>query len=147
MSLVAAGILTAACTDGLAQQVIQTPVAPPGEVTIDLECDASTGTLSATITPWEVTMPSRENGKGIKWKLKSSKGTVSTADVDSVPNKPWPFKTLKKYKMSKDATTEANGVELKSGAAGTYPYTITTTCNLGGKTKTVVIDPDMIIPK
>ena len=118
----------------------------PGDVEIDLNCGASDGVFSATISPWQVQMPSRTHGRGIKWKLKSSKGGVVSADVDSAQGKPWPF-TPKKFKANAGGSTDGDGNDLKSGVAGgTYPYTITTTCTIGGTTRTIVIDPDMIIP-
>ena len=136
-------VLAVACTRKADGPVIATK---PGDVEIDLNCGASDGVFSATISPWQVQMPSRTHGRGIKWKLKSSKGGVVTADIDSAQGQAWPF-TPKKFKADANGSTDGDGNDLKPDVPpGTYPYTITTTCTIGGTTRKIVIDPDMIIP-
>ena len=114
-----------------------------GKAEIKLKCNS--GSFSAEVNPWRVTMADLNNKKAIRWKLVSQGNSATFAEIDSVDGKPWPFRT-KKFRAAEGDSVDADLTDALPGQETLYHYKITTTCSFNGVTDTIVIDPDMILP-
>jgi hypothetical protein len=127
-------LLAAAWADPQVQIVTKT-------VSIDFTCTADGATLS--VTPWRVQLASRNDQ--IEW-------SVKTTGLDSVSISPklvarWPFSVNPPLSAHAQRPVVARGIPA-SVPGGTYKYNISGICQrAGGIADTVIIDPDMIIPK
>jgi hypothetical protein len=110
-------------------------------VSIDFNCTSDGATIS--IRPWRVALASRTDE--IQWDVKAT-------GLDSVAISPklvarWPFSTNPPIHAHAQKPGKAKGIP-NSVPGGRYQYNITGICNrAGGTADTVIVDPDMIIPK
>jgi len=110
----------------------------PKDVDIELAC-LDNGGVSFKLTPWRAEIP--KNGS-IKWKLTKAE-KVKEAEIKPAKADRWPF-VDPSFKTELNKPAEA---KYKTDATpGVYKYTVSATCLDTNNPRTVIIDPDMIIP-
>lgn len=128
-----AGLISAGCVPKL----VATRDAVP--VTIEIKCEGESFLWSIDYVSKQIEFPDI-----IEWKLATTSTPNASFSINKKSGKGWPFGGDLPYEGKKDKPAKGDGV--KDNAKGRYEYTITAICTpSSGATKTVVIDPDMII--
>lgn len=116
----------------------ETAVAGSGKVVITLNCESAGATIG--VHPWRVAMASRDGQ--IEWSLAGRDLSVTITPKDPAQ---WPFEAPPPIVVD---ARPGIGKGLKDSAGGVYKYNVTGVCGASGTAPdTVVLDPDMIIPK
>ena len=110
----------------------------PGQVTMKLQCLADGG-FEFSLSSWSVTLPAPDSA--FTW----VNDPASNVEAEITAQNPkFPFNGQSHHAAHGG---KARGKPVPHTPKGTYKYTVTAICSLGGaKPDTIRIDPDMIIP-
>lgn len=142
--LLSAGIVAIAASfapaiDDPAPQVRQ---AQTVEVHVRIECLAGRG-ASFSLVPWSITVYPTDS---VAWLL-DPQSNVGDMDILETRGQGWPFRVKTPYKGTKVRPAGAKGFDAQQ-KAGKYKYSVRALCvRTAAATDTILIDPDMIIPR
>jgi len=113
-------------------------------VHVDVKIDCLPGRgVAFSLTPWSIVVRS---GDSINWRLDPGAG-VTEMQVLGKTGRPWPFGRKPPYRVTKERPAGARSPDLNQ-PPGRYQYAVSAICVRDAEiADTVLIDPDMIIPK
>jgi len=112
------------------------------DVDVRIDCLAGRG-VSFSLVPWSITV---KPGDSINWKLDPG-SNVTEMQVVAKQGRPWPYGRKPPYNVTRTRPAGARALD-PSQRGRRYQYAVTAVCVRDAATSdTVIIDPDLIIPR